>query len=347
MKASVYDPSTLRSVFEALVMMPPDARAIAVRDVTFVGVGVRTNAMAIPPAGAAEGWIVCLAERDGARDTVLHELAHVYHGHPHGGAEAEAEACATAASWGAAGHSADVALHAGHARTWQAAAPRVFVGSRGGTITVACGRCAAACEVLAPVVAGIPAEVGLGCSSCGWFELVKVAPLVSCPVCGKAATATWTPDATPSAPEVRLVCECGTNVSLRLHTEPDEPERPPRSTGLWLVDRAAGQIAGVEASLRRLALAAEPDGVAVESCRSVVLWSRQLLVRAARELQGDPRRPIVDDAAGELAHAGERLSARDLAASADAVASAGRTLNALLEPAGPRSPADVAAESNP
>jgi hypothetical protein len=174
---------------------------------------------------------------------------------------------------------------------------------------------------------------------------------VRCRGCGSHAAVTWVPGATPASPEARWECTCGVSATLGLHTSDAEPERerPPRpcvAEELFHADRAARQLPGIVASLRRLeplvsAWVArwdgdvEPHGVELETCRSGVQWAWQLVRRCARELEdADPRRALLGDVLTELASAAERLTRRDLAGAADAVAHMAAVLDALLVVAG-------------
>jgi hypothetical protein len=340
-KVFSYHAGTRREILAALCAMPPSARAVALRDVTFCGVGVRSNGMTFPPGASVGGWLVCIAERDGARDTVLHEVAHVVHGHRHGGEAEEAEACATAAAWGAVGDSANAEAQVAHAHQFYASAPRMLVGTdRDGTVRITCQKCGARCQVFAPTVPGLSAEVGVSCEVCDWCEVMEVSQLVKCPDCGERATVLWGEDASPECAVARLACACGT--SLRLKCEPDaepEPERPRRAPvpELWPVVQVARRLPAIGASLRRLEAAVQAGDVpdALESGRASLVWLRQLLARAVRSIDaGDSRRASMTDADAKLASAGAELAQRNFTAAADHVARATATLDALLTAAG-------------
>ena len=245
------------------------------------------------------------------------------------------------ASWGFEGDSADADVIASRVIAREDAAPSVHVVRGEDWVRIECGRCGTACRVLAPVVPGLAAHVAVECEVCEWVAATGLGALVRCRACRARAMATWTDRATPSEPEAVWPCSCGATATMRVggtpQTEHDRLVCEPVPDDLWPAQRAARRLLDIEDALRRL----EPDvraggehANAVESLRSGVVWARALLQRAARALDpGDLRHPFLREADVELARAGEYLGARDLSGAADAVASATRTLDALLIPA--------------
>lgn len=321
--------TTKLAVLRALVAMPERARAVALAS-TIIGVGETVNGMALPAGELNGDPLIVLAERGAeTRDTCLHEVAHLYLAHREGGEQSEREAATLARGWGAVGGSGDVELHVSHAREFIASAPNVKTSMLDGQLTFTCP-CGSVCETFCPTVVGMAAWVGFTCSRCAWCEVVDVGALMSCPDHPGHASATWTDRATPTFPELSLVCaECGPMINVRVRTdpasEPESVERPPRA-----VDRAARQLSGIEAALRRLDAQAGDVSDALEATRGTLVWVRGLLVRTMRDLDAhDPRRQTLIDADVELARAGERLARRDLSGAADHVARASAALDAL------------------
>ncbi len=341
MRLSALDPATRRAILEALTRVPEDVRRIALEQVSFVSTGRFSAGMALPPPVAEGGWLVIVSERgDAAVNTVGHELAHVVCGHTQGTVEAEHEATGLAALWGFSGDSVngDVAARRFHESRPPVPRMRALIGDSVVRIECPCGT---TCRVLAPTVGGMAAEVGVVCPACEWCEIVELRELVRCPACRERAAVTWTPDATPDFPVATWTCECGATTTLQLQrelaAEADPPPGPCVPDEVWPIAQAARRLLGVEESVRRMEAAVQAGEVpdALESCRSTLVWVRGLLSRAVRSLDPtDPRRLFLNDADGELANAGAELVQRNLAASADAVAHAASTLDAMLTPTG-------------
>jgi hypothetical protein len=219
---------------------------------------------------------------DDLEAVIAHELAHGYLGHLDASAQAERAAAALCGSWG---------LGLETARGDPEAAARAFYAEGGEPVRVcidgdalrfACGDCGRGCLMLAPVVPGARASVGVGCDGCDWFTVA--APTDPCGACGARVSATWAPVATPEAPIAEARCACGRAAPWRI--EPDLTEwrgllalavqvlaQPggPDVPGRWLAGRrlraAAGMLDGDARGEKVGALGDEAAAVGADPAR--------------------------------------------------------------------------------
>lgn len=225
-----------------LCRVPEPVRRFALEHVLFVSVGGAPGpgipytvvGLAVPRSRFDEvQWVVPLLDREGVGVTAAHELAHAYLGHARGTAEAEREAAELVRSWGFNGTSSDPD---GCAARHDVAAERVALmraGLVGDELQVTC-TCGAGCRVLAPVVVGLPAEVGVECPRCGWVALMDVGQLHACMTCGGTAGVTWAADATPELPVATHACSCGEVATFTLRTVPPSLPAPPHALD-WML----------------------------------------------------------------------------------------------------------------
>ena len=306
-RLAVHDYPTLRGIFGAAARetVPIEVRAFWLENTTTASVGRATAGLATPPRATLDEWGIVLAERDGAESTFLHELAHAYLQHRRGTPTAEREAAGLAREWGANGPAADAD---GCAERLEAvlARPPVYRARIGRQLSIECGRCFSTCEVIAPTVEGLTAIILAECPICRIPEVVELA-------------ATWAAGSTPRAP---ILQREGVMLPLATHSEPEmTPDQ-------MYLKQATSLLLRIEETLRRT-----HDAAARDFALSSLAWTRTLLGRAIASLpQSDARRVFIEDAVAQLAAA--PLLADDATRTADAVASAARTLGALLTPKG-------------
>lgn len=368
MRLHVFHPASRLAVLRAMCRMPEHARRVAVES-TIVGVGAASNGMSFPPGEVNGASLVVVAERDGVLDTFAHEVAHCYLGHSRGGEQAEREAAALAREWGFRNDAADPEVAASLVQEFITSAPEMrAVTGQDSAVRIEC-RCGSVCRVYAPTVIGMVAEIGIECPTCRWVVVEPLRELVRCPDCGARASVVWAPEATPTSPVARLVCSCGTSLSLRIHQcEPDDvepgPPREPEDEAAREARQVARRLASITEKLRGLAPAVlawvprwagdmEPYGVELESVRSALVWTRELLLKGVRSLDADdPRGEVVTDVDAVLAWAAESVVRRNLAAAVEALTDAAGLI-AMMVPPEPtaaveaRSPSDAGEESNP
>jgi hypothetical protein len=328
-----------REVVAALVRMPEAARALVLQRCVVVVSGGSVNGQVFGSRWFADAdFLIVLSAREGIGETLMHEVGHLVAGGPDG-PESERAAARLARAWGAAGDSADPE---GCAQRFvaEAAAP-VRARLEGGELRLECGTCASACEVVAPTVPGLAAEVGASCPRCGWFDVVSLSNISPC-TCGSRATVVWTEQATAAEPTAAWTCTtCGEVVTRELRVGPDRepvPAADPADLGAWHVMHAVRVLLGVEESLRR----SEPgDVMTLEANRGSLWWAKRLMMHALEEFaHGDPRRPYVEDALADLEGTWVSVSQRDLAACAATAARVARALDALA-------PTNTAAAAGP
>jgi len=274
-------------------------------------------------------WLVVLEAARPAEailNTAGHELGHVMRGHLTAGVDQEREAANMAASWGFTGPSADPDLRA-EAFT-PTPAPAVRATLTPDSIGLECSTCGSACLVVCPTVAGIAAEVGVGCQWCGTFHVLALRDLVPCR-CGELVTVTWAEGATPEHPVATWACSCGTSATREIRELRFEDE----AEWAFRLRRAAGTLHRVEDGLRRLEPIAEDfDRLAVplESCLASVWWARRLILRAAQDLAADSRQALVQGVLSELAGASEALRQRHVSEAVGIVGRSAAAIDAIL-----------------
>lgn len=341
----VGDPATRRAIFEALIRLPEPVRRFALEQTATIGVGRAAAGIAFPPdaLGPPRATIV-LAERDGARETFAHEVAHAFLGHTQAGAEVEREAAAQARSWGFDGLSADPEACVARFKRDEDARPAFRIRATAETVEATC-HCGAACDPLAPTVPGLPASVAVACPACGWVEVVDLAMFVgSCPACVIRAVVTWAEDAMPQAPVVTVSCgSCGQCRRLRAPAIPVTISSR-RADPEWGLARATRSLREVAKGLPTINVRGEfgaPDAapVALESCRAALAWARGLLLREFKAMpRNDARLVPVSFVIAELGFAIAALGRREVRAAAVHLSSALPALDAALT-----APADEAA----
>jgi hypothetical protein len=160
-----------------------------------------------------------------------------------------------------------------------------------------------------------------------------LAELLPCS-CGRTATVTWTESASPDKRVASWRCECGQTTERRLRPGPDDGLGvAARDDSEALMRQVALVFMRIEEGLRRMEPAGEmePTTLALESARAGLVWARGLLSRAFRGLTAtDARRPFLRDVIAEAGASSEELGRRDLSGAGDLVASAARTLNAMV-----------------
>jgi hypothetical protein len=303
---------TRRALLEMLCALPAEARGFALERVAFASVGGavgpglaytrRGFALDREALGGTEALVV-IADGPAARNVAAHEVAHCYLRHDSATVDAEREAAALAREWGFDGPSSDP--EAAVAAFEAGSEPEHLIRStvKDGALRVECHACGSRCRVYAPTAPGLPAEVGVECSRCGWLLLLNLGALRTCE-CGQHAAAVWSEGATPVSPTATAACTCGRTVTLRLEVNAPEPEVP---EWRWAVREAAGLVAGLRAS------PSDPNWSA--------LWlARRRILRAAHLLD-DARGPVLAGLAVEVAAAGADLRHNDPEAAGKRLAS--------------------------
>jgi hypothetical protein len=327
--------AALREVLETLVRLPLEARRAALARVAFTGLGDVGDGQCIvgtalgPRSLGGSEWVIVLQQREGIGLAAAHELAHVLANDDlNASADAEARAVALVNSWGLAG--GDPAEHAARfERRQRTVTTRTRVD--GDRLGLSCAQCNAPCHVVAPVVPGLPAEIGIGCERCGWFVLRSLASLVPCVKCDRdTATVLWADTASPQHPAATWTCAiCGpTTLVLTSEPAPVEPaEVPPE---LAYARQAARELMNVEKLL--LVTNGSTDErhmMARERARVGMVLADQRLRRSAAALGDDPQAGVLRDLADEVALAVSDFLRSDDAAAADRVASITHRLNLM------------------